>query len=98
LSSRARDVTVPPPDRSSVGGLATPHLRENQIDELCLDVHVHDELLKARMLMKKTCPGLINDFEILLRGRPDRRYGALIGDLSVPCSLTESRHQVSFNA
>jgi hypothetical protein len=31
------------PDRSSVCGLAAPRLREHRIDELRLNVHVHEE-------------------------------------------------------
>jgi len=57
-------------DLSLVGGLATARLREDRIDELRLDVHVHEKPLKAWMLMKENRPGLLNDFAILLRDRP----------------------------
>jgi hypothetical protein len=57
-------------DAPSVCGLARPRLREHRIDERRVDVHVHEQPLKARMLMKKNRPGLLDDFAILLRDRP----------------------------
>src|SRR5262245_19166436 len=55
-----------------VGALAAPHPREVLIDEAGGDVHVDEETLEARMLVKEDDSGFLEDPAILLGDRPQR--------------------------